>query len=147
MNDLLPKGPNSLNDMLEVTVRFCAYESVFGYDLAKAYNTMITGLTERHLRKFIWKFEEDGPWIDLAIDRVHFGDRPAACELEVSKKKIAKLGEFIDPEASIKLIQDSYVDDIFSGGKQESINRMVGVKDEEGNYSGTMSKILSLGGY
>ena len=45
--------------------------------------------------------------------------------------------------SSIKLIQDSYVDDIFSGGKQESINRMVEVKDEEGNYSGNMSKILS----
>ena len=138
LNDLLPKGPNSLNDMLEVTVRFRAYETVFGYDLAKAYNTMITGLTERHLRRFIWKF---------AIDRVHFGDRPAACQLEVSKKKIAKLGESIDSEASMKLIQDSYVDDIFSGGKQESINRMVGVKDKEGNYSGTMSKILSLRGY
>ena len=108
---------------------------------------MITGLTGQHLRRFIWKFEEDESWIDLAIDRVHFGDRPAACQLEVSKKKIAKLGESIDSEASMKLIQDSYVDDIFSGGKQESIDRMVGVKDESGNYSGTMSKILSLGGY
>ena len=36
---------------------------------------------------------------------MHFGDRPAACQLEVSKRKIAKLGEKIDPQASAKLIQ------------------------------------------
>ena len=46
LNCLLPKGPNSLNDMLEVTVRFRAYEKVFAFDLAKAYNTMRTGIVE-----------------------------------------------------------------------------------------------------
>ena len=147
LNDLLPKGPNSLNDMLEVMVRFRAYEKVFGYDLAKAYNSMRTGLVERHLRRFIWKLSKDGPWVDLAIDRVHFGDRPAACQLEVSKRKIAKLGEKIDPQASAKLIQDSYVDDVFSGGSSSDIKRMVGVRDKDGCYNGTISKILALGGY
>ena len=147
LNDILPKGPNSLNDMLEVTVRFRAYENVFAYDLAKAYNTMKSGLVERHLRRFIWRFEEDGPWLDFAIDTVHYGDRPAACQLEVSKKKIAKLGESIDPEAARKLVEDSYVDDGFSGGKVADIQRMVGTKDSDGNYSGTLSQILALGGY
>ena len=61
LNDLLPKGPKSLNDMLEVNIRFRAYKWVFGYDLAKAYNTMQTGLVERHLRRFIWRFGEDEP--------------------------------------------------------------------------------------
>ena len=147
LNDLLPKGPNSLNDMLEVTVRFRAYEKVFGYDLSKAYNTMRTTLVERHLRRFIWRFSEDEPWLDLAIDRVHFGDKPAACQLEVSKRKIAKLGESIDPIASAKLIEDSYVDDGFSGGTEEEISRMVGSQDKLGNYNGTLSQILALGGY
>ena len=147
LNDILPKGPNSLNDMLEVTIRFRAYKKVFATDLAKAYNTMKTGLIERHVRRFIWKFSEEGPWIDFAIDCVHFGDRPAACQLEISKKKIAELGEQIDPEAAKKLVQDSYVDDIFSGGGVDEIQRMVGVKDSDGNYSGTISRILALGGY
>ena len=147
LNDLLPKGPKSLNDMLEVTIRFRAYERVFGYDLAKAYNTMQTGLIERHLRRFIWRFGEDEPWTDFAIDRVHFGDRPAACQLEVSKRKKAKLGVSIDPVASAKLIEDSYVDDGFSGGNDDDIKRMVGKQDEENNYDGTLSQILALGGY
>lgn len=42
LNDLWPMGPNSLNDMPEVTVRFRAYQKVFCYDLTKAYNLMRT---------------------------------------------------------------------------------------------------------
>ena len=96
---------------------------------------------------FIWRFEEDGPWLDFAIDTVHYGDRPAACQLEVPKKKNANFGESIDPEAARKLVEDSYVDDGFSGGKVADIQRMVGTKDSDGNYSGTLSQILALGGY
>ena len=147
LNDILPKGPNSLNDMLEVTVRFRSYDKVFAYDLQKAYNTMKTGIVEKHLRRFIWRFNENSPWLDFAIDRVHFGDRPAACMLEVSKKKIAQLGHSIDPEAALILVQDSYVDDGFSGGKSENIDRMVGCKNSQGDYDGTLSQILALGGY
>ena len=89
LNDILPKVPNSLNDILEVTLRFRAYEKVFAYDLAKAYNSMKTSIVEKHLHRFIWRFAENEPWTDFAIDCVHFGDRPAACQLEISKRKIA----------------------------------------------------------
>ena len=111
LNECLPKGPKSLNSMWDIVVRFCCYDVGMVYDLSKAYNTMKTGIVERHLRRFIWKFKEEDPWIDLAIDAVHFGDQPAACQLEVCKKKTAKLGEHIDKEASVKIIQDCYVDD------------------------------------
>ena len=147
LNDLLPKGPNSLNDMLAVTVRFRAYDNVFAYDLSKAYNTMKTGIVEKHLRRFIWRFDESSPWIDFAIDAVHFGDRPAATLLEVSKDKMSKKGESIDPIASKKLIEDVYVDDGFSGGSNADIDRMVGKKLESGRYDGTLSKILAIGGW
>ena len=130
LNDLMPKGPNSLNDMLEVILRFRVYEYVFAYDLSKAYNTMWTSVEEKHLRRFVWRFSEDEPWQDYAIDRVHFGDVPAACLLEISKKKVAIEGEDIDPEASTKIVKDSYVDDGLTGGKKETVERMVGVNTE-----------------
>ena len=53
LNSILPKGPSQLNDMLEVALRFRAYESCFGADLRKAYNTIHTGLVERNLRRFV----------------------------------------------------------------------------------------------
>ena len=68
LNDLMPKGPNSLNDMLAVIVRFRTYVCVFVYDLSKASNTMRTSIQERHRRRFVWKWSEGEPWIDYGID-------------------------------------------------------------------------------
>ena len=147
LNSCLPKGPNSLNDMMAITIRFRCYEQAFMFDLSKAYNTMKTGVVEKHLRRFVWRFSEDEEWQDYAIDRVHFGDQPAACQLEVSKKKVAEIGRYIDPEAADKLVKDTYVDDGPSGGSKEAVQRMVGRKDADGNYDGTMSQILAKGNF
>ena len=147
LNSCLPKGPNSLNDMLVITLRFRGYEIVFMFDLSKAYNTMRTGIVEKHLRRFVWRFSENEEWQDYGIDRVHFGDRSAACQLEVSKNKVAELGRHIDSEAADRIIHDTYVDDGPSGGNLETVQRMVGVKDENGDYNGTISQILAIGNY
>ena len=87
---------------------------------------METGIVEKHLRRFVWRWSEEEPWEDFAIDKVHFGDAPASCQLEVSKHKVAELGQHIDEEAALKMIMDSYEDDNFSGGDPAAIERMVG---------------------
>ena len=130
LNDLIPKGPNSLNDMLAVTIRFRSYPHAVAFDLSKAYNTMCTTSKEKHLRRFVWRWSENGPWLDFGIDKVHFGDRGAACQLEIGKNKTAKLGKDIDNKASEKLIQDTYVDDGATGGSEEEVQRMVDKMDE-----------------
>ena len=147
LNSCLPRGPNSLNDLFNITIRFRSYEKVFGYDLAKAYNTMKTGVVEKHIRRFVWRWTDEEPWQDYGIDCVHFGNGPAACQLEVAKQKVADLGRHIDEEAAEKMIEDSYVDDNFSGGDPVAVNRMVGKKQPDGNYDGTISKILDIGGF
>ena len=148
LNSCLPKGPNSLNDMMGITLRFRCHEQAFMYDLSKAYNTMRTGVVERHLRRFIWRFSEDEEWQDFAIDRVHFGDVSAACQLEVSKAKTADLGRDIDPQAVQKIIEDTYVDDGVTGGNPEDVRRMVGIRGSDGkHHGGTISKILAKGNF
>ena len=147
LNSCLPKGPNSLNDMLAITLRFRCHEISFMYDLSKAYNSMRTGMIERHLRRFVWRYSEDEDWQDFAIDRVHFGDQSAACQLEVSKQLVANLGKDISEHASRIIKEDTYVDDGASGGSCSEIKSLIGVKDENGLYTGTIAKIFSLGGF
>ena len=147
LNSCLPKGPNSLNDMLAITLRFRCHPLVFMFDLSKAYNTMRTGIVERHLRRFIWRPSETDEWMDYAIDRVHFGDQSAACQLEVSKQMVADLGSCISEDAATVIKDDTYVDDGASGGTISEVRSLVGTKDENGNFNGTISKILSLGGF
>ena len=45
---------------------------------------MNTGPTERHLRRFLWRFSPLDPWTEYTFDKVHFGDVPAGCQLEVA---------------------------------------------------------------
>ena len=65
---MMTKGLNSLNDMLGVMLRFRVYEKVFAFDLSKAYNSMRTSVQERHLRRFVWRWSEEEPWLHFAID-------------------------------------------------------------------------------
>ena len=60
---------------------------------------------------------------------------------------VADLGEDIDSVA-VKIIKDdTYVDDGASGGKKVDVDRMVGKRDETGDYDGTISKIMARGGF
>ena len=137
---------NSLNPMLDVMLRFRSYPVALQLDLAKAYNTLRSGLVERHLRRFVWRFDPSEPWQDYAIDRVYFGDASAGCQLEVGKDIVADAGAFIDKEASQKLKDDLYVDDAMTGGTAEQVKIFVGEKlPDGGGYDGTFSKILARG--
>ena len=147
LNSCLAAGPNSLNPMLGVLLRFRCRETAMQYDLSKAYNSMKTGLKERHLRRFVWKFCDEEPWQDYAFDCVHFGDRSAACQLEVAKDLIADEFKYIDPEASKLIKEDTYVDDGVGGGTPSQVERFIGEKQPDGSFNGTVSQILSKGGF
>ena len=128
-------------------VRFRSYEVGLVFDLQKAYNSMKTGLVEKHLRKLVCRFSENDSWQDFGFATVAFGDIPAACFLELAKRMIADAGAELDPMASRKLKQDSYVDDHITGGSLEKVSRMKGVKSESGAYSGTVCQILGKGNF
>ena len=44
LNSILMKGPNSLNSMMDIMLRWRSWDVAIQYDLAKAYNTMHTWL-------------------------------------------------------------------------------------------------------
>ena len=116
---------------------------IFG--LTKAYNSLHTGLVERHLRRFVYRFDPADNWEDFAFDCVAFRDNPAANLLETGRDMTADAGEYIDPVAARKLKEDSYVDDNLSGGSAEEVKRMKGEMLADGKFSGTMQQILDKG--
>lgn len=147
LNSCLASGPNSLNPMMDVMLKYRCRPVGIQFDMQKAYNTMRTGPVERNLRRFVWRFSPSEEWQDYALDRVHFGDACAATQLEVAKNLVAEAGKYIDPEAALRIQEDVYVDDGLSGGTEEQVRRFVGNKTQDGNYDGTFSKILSLGNF
>ena len=60
---------------------------------------------------------------------------------------VADLGMALCEQAALVIKHDTYVDDGASGGTIEDVRRLVGKKDENGNYDGYISKIMAMGGF
>ena len=154
LNDLLVKGPNTLNCLFSNILRFRGYEVALVGDISKAYNSIKTGQVERHVRRYWFRFTQDAPWKVYGANCVMFGDKPAAglmtiavekasdCSSEVIKLDIAP-AELVLSDAK-KLKSDTYVDDFHSGGSQADVSRMMGIKDPlTGQFTGTIPRLLN----
>ena len=147
LNQILMKGPNCLNSLVEVLLRFRRHETALIYDLSKAYNSLYTGPLEKFTRLIVWRnCEEDADWTTYGYNCVAFGDHPAAAQLECAKTKCAEAGTQIDLQASEKIRSDTYVDDGVTGGSPRDVVRLRGGRGPDGSYDGTIPTILGLGG-
>ena len=148
LNSCLPKGPNSIRPLFQCIVTFRSYRHVAVFDLSKAYQSMYTGEKEKHLRRIVWRFDTNEPWETYGFLRVTYGDRIAACALEVAKSLLFEYGKEIDVDTAEKMSQSDYVDDCNVGADSvEEIDRYVGNVVKTGDkftYDGTVSQILGL---
>ena len=145
LNDCMYPGPNALADLLSCLLFWRGVEVAIMMDLRKAYQAIHTSDTELHLRRFFFRSSPDLDWRTYAYTRANFGDVAAGLLLEVGKRKVANMGASIDPMAATQLKDYTYVDDGIAGGSREDVERMRGVR-VNGQYSGTIARILSKGG-
>ncbi|KAG1961312.1 hypothetical protein F2P79_005478 [Pimephales promelas] len=113
MNDLLLKGPDVLNSIRAVLLRF--RKGVFGVlgDIRKMYNSVWLEEREMHLHRFLWR---DTPEEEIGeYARVNIGDRPAGCITQLAMRETAGLGAFAHLKEKLRVLEeDSYVDDILT---------------------------------
>ena len=127
LNDKLMKGPNSLNNLYRVLVKWRSFEVALNWDLSKAYHQLKTGELEKYMRLVVWRNgKADQPFQVYGHGVVGFGDLGASTHLEVTKDVASEKGKAIDEEAARLLVESSYVDDNAAGGSEESVNRMMG---------------------
>ena len=144
VNDCMWGGPNALCDCSAVSFFWRAIEVALMVDLCKAYQSIHTSETELHLRRFVFREDPCSDWEVFGFERVTFGDLAAGLVLEVAKRRVANLGEEIDPLAAQQLKDFTYVDDSIMGGSREEVDRMRGTR-KDGEYSGTVPHILARG--
>ena len=144
LNDCMAVGPNALCELYDCLIFWRAVEYALMVDLQKAYQAIHTGDLELHLRRFLFRESPEQPWEIFAFTRATFGDLSAGLILEVAKRRVAELGEQIDPVAAHQLKTYSYVDDSIMGGSQDDVDRMRGKREDTG-YTGTVPQILAKG--
>ena len=147
LNGILAKGPNMLSDPYKILIRFRTYLRGLNSDVSKAYYQMFTGLTEKHVRRMVWRYgDRRAKWKVFGYTVVSFGDTPAAALLEICLKLIIMMFYVIDPIAAERLMRDMFVDDVTSGGDVEQVMRFKGNEDPETlACDGTMPQILDGG--
>ena len=154
LNNCIPKGPNSLTNLLEVLYRWRSYPVAIVLDLAKAYHTIRTGEMEKFIRLEVWRWgDPEKEWEIFGYLVVAFGDLVASLILEIAKELASELGEKygLDPEAVLKIIRDFYVDDGVTGSNKKGAEKLIGdmTVGEDGklSFSGTFSQVLALAGF
>ena len=148
LNSILAKGPNLLNDLWGVAVRFRENRRALIADVTKAYFSLSTGILEKHVRRLVWRWgDKTKQWQVFAFLVVAMGDRPAAVILEICIKiTVAKFGH-IDLAAAHCLENDMFVDDLQTGGESEEVERFKGEENPETmQCNGTIPSILAGGG-
>ena len=116
LNDILMKGPNTLNDLFGVQLRFRSYQVAIVCYISKMYHSIRTTEKERHLRRILWRDADENQSIKVyGTEVMMFGDRPVAAIASVALRKTATIYKDMNEEAGEKIIRDSFVDDIATG--------------------------------
>ena len=147
LNSLYAKGPNQINSLYNVLVKWRSYEEVAVADLAKAYHSLHTTRPEFFMRLVTFWSEVRKQWIIWGHTRCGMGDKPSSTFLELAKKIASNLALDIDEVLAPLIISLSYVDDSLLGGSEEDVMRFRGEVTEtpEGKlqFDGTLPQVFA----
>ena len=138
LNDILMKGPNTLSNLFNIQLKFRCYVVPMVCDIKKM--SIKTTNQELHLRRIVYRdLDPSKPVETYGITTVNFGDRSAGTIATVALQKTAQIYQDINEEASRKIQEDSYVDDITTGAEDEegfqSLKKNVPDILSKGNFS------------
>ena len=106
LNDLLMEGPEVLNQIRAVLLRFRGGIYAALGDIKKMYNSVWLEDREVHLHRFLWRNSEDKELEEYAITRVNNA---------LAMRETANLPCFTHLKEEQQVLQkDSYVDDILT---------------------------------
>ena len=113
LNEYWAKGPNLLNNLLGILVRFRENEVAMIGDIKKMYHSVKIGTVEQHTHRFLWRdmdtYRDPDTFI---VQTVSFGDKPAGTIPTVALRKTADMREKDFPAAAKIVKNNSYMDGI-----------------------------------
>lgn len=139
LNEFWAKGPNILNNLLGVLLRFRQEKIAIAGDISKMYHTIKISLLDQHTHRFLWRdLDSSSPPDHYVLTSVTFGDRPSGViATSALRQTVHKFGsEF--PEVKDMIMRNTYVDDVLHS--TDSVDRAF-------NLTRDADEILSLGGF
>ena len=113
LNDYWKKGPDMLNGIFGVVLRFRERQVAVMGDISKMYHRILIPVKDQHVHRFLWRDMEIGRDPDVYIKTVlTFGDKPAPAMAQIALRKTASENKAEYPKAAEVLEKSTYMDDI-----------------------------------
>ena len=139
LNDYWMKGPDLLNNLIGVLLRFRENEVALCADISKMYHRVAIPERDQHVHRFLWRDMDRSRAPDVYMMKVvTFGDRPAPAIAQTALKLTAEQGESTHPHAASVLKRNVYMDDICDS---------VRTVDEAKRLSAEIDEVLNEGGF
>ena len=139
LNDYWLKGPDLLNSIFGVVLRFRENQVAISGDIPKMYHRILIPKEDQHVHRFLWGSMEIDRKLDTYVKTVlTFGDKPAPAMAQIALRKTAEEGENHSLSAAKTLKENSYMDDILDSVQTVSEARQLTTEIDE---------VLAKGGF
>ena len=139
LNGYWLKGPDLLNSIFGVVLRFRENQVAISGDISKMYHRILIPEEDQHVHRFLWRSMEINRKPDTYVKTVlTFGDKPAPAMAQIALRKTAAEGENHSPSAAKTLKENSYMDDILDSVQTVSEARQLTTEIDE---------VLAKGGF
>ena len=121
LNDILPKGANSMNNLIEILIRWTMRRWAFHSDIRKMYNAVQLDQTHWRFQLYLWQRNLE-PSVEPKIKVIKtliYGVRPSGNQAERAIRVTAEKNIKTYPKAFDGIRNDTYVDDCMSGTGSE----------------------------
>ncbi|VDI29025.1 Hypothetical predicted protein [Mytilus galloprovincialis] len=113
LNEYWAKGPNVINDLLGVLLRFRQEKVATAGDISKMYNSVNLSLLDQHTHRFVWRDMDSSKLPDhYVLQTVTFGDKPSGAIATIALQMTADMCSHTYPDTAKMINKNSYVDDI-----------------------------------
>lgn len=139
LNDYWKKGPDLLNGIFGVVLRFREKEVAVLGDISKMYHRILIPERDQHVHRFLWRnMETDREPVTYVKTVLTFGDKPAPTMAQIALRKTAQENKAGYPEAAEVLTNNTYMDDIC-----ESVD----TEKEARKLTNDIDTVLKTGGF
>ena len=124
LNDLLVKGRNSMNKLVEIVIRWGIHKFAYHSDIQKMYNTIKLNKEHWCYQLYLWENNlnptEKPEW--KVIRTLIYGVKSSGNQAEMGLRQTAELQKNTYPHENEVIRNDIYVDDCLSG--ENSLNQV-----------------------
>ena len=127
LNSILAKGANSLNNLIEILIRFTTRCHAFHTDISKMYNRIWLEKEHWCYQMYLWSpdLNPDVKPVWKVIKTLIYGVRPSGQLAECAVRRVAELSKDKYPSACRSIQEDTYMDDCMSGAESSESCRVL----------------------